>query len=787
MKRRKFAAALLAASFVFTNCFTMSAIPAMAATETVSTTTSWNFSNSNFRSLGTISADTTVDNLTLKATSSKTMSIKSVSATVGSTSFSYALSLGGTGSASYRAIAVPVSGSTTLKVTAMSSGSSARTLNVAKADGTVIGTISCGTTAAVGSVTTDYSGTVYIYSTNSNIDVFKVQTDSKTTVTTADTTQASSTSWNFSNSNLRSLGTLSADTTVDNMTLKATSSKTMEVKAIDATVGSTSYTYALALGGTGSSSYRAIAVPASGTTTVKVTAASSGSSTRTLNVAKADGTVLGTISCGTSAAVGSATFSYTGTVYIYSANSGINVFKVQVDTGSSSSVTETTTQATTKTTTTAATTQTTTQKQTTSDTATSKTVTNFSDLVSAVKTLASTNGGGTVYVNASKIDCTAQLALSSTKGNPVKIVGVKQSDGTYPILDFETFRNNTIGSTGTSLKASGDSNVGVRISGSNYTLDHLIIQNAGDNGIQIKGSNAKNNTVDNCIVRYNNDAGVQITDGASNNTMRFVYSYRNCDVYTRGGNSDGFAPKLGATTGNTFYGCRAWDNSDDGWDSFDKTDSGYTYDLSYEECACWNNGNPDVFTGKYDYDNGDSLDTNLFLVKLISKQDSSFATNYKNKKFSLPSAAFIKTDSGTIKVSDWTGSKYDGNDNGFKFGSVNSKSNLTRYVKNCVSFDNGCKGFDNNNSSCTGSFQNCISFDNGYNYYLPPFTMSKWSNIKGFGGASKDKLPSGYSATTPSSSEQATIRSKTKATAAKIVASCNSNKIPDEILFDIFS
>jgi hypothetical protein len=757
----------------------------MAATETVSTTTSWNFSNSNFRSLGTISADTTVDNLTLKATSSKTMSIKSVSATVGSTSFSYALSLGGTGSASYRAIAVPVSGSTTLKVTAMSSGSSARTLNVAKADGTVIGTISCGTTAAVGSVTTDYSGTVYIYSTNSNIDVFKVQTDSKTTVTTADTTQASSTSWNFSNSNLRSLGTLSADTTVDNMTLKATSSKTMEVKAIDATVGSTSYTYALALGGTGSSSYRAIAVPASGTTTVKVTAASSGSSTRTLNVAKADGTVLGTISCGTSAAVGSATFSYTGTVYIYSANSGINVFKVQVDTGSSSSVTETTTQATTKTTTT--TTQTTTQKQTTSDTATSKTVTNFSDLVSAVKTLASTNGGGTVYVNASKIDCTAQLALSSTKGNPVKIVGVKQSDGTYPILDFETFRNNTIGSTGTSLKASGDSNVGVRISGSNYTLDHLIIQNAGDNGIQIKGSNAKNNTVDNCIVRYNNDAGVQITDGASNNTMRFVYSYRNCDVYTRGGNSDGFAPKLGATTGNTFYGCRAWDNSDDGWDSFDKTDSGYTYDLSYEECACWNNGNPDVFTGKYDYDNGDSLDTNLFLVKLISKQDSSFATNYKNKKFSLPSAAFIKTDSGTIKVSDWTGSKYDGNDNGFKFGSVNSKSNLTRYVKNCVSFDNGCKGFDNNNSSCTGSFQNCVSFDNGYNYYLPPFTMSKWSNIKGFGGASKDKLPSGYSATTPSSSEQATIRSKTKATAAKIVASCNSNKIPDEILFDIFS
>ncbi len=49
---------------------------------------------------------------------------------------------------------------------------------------------------------------------------------------------------------------------------------------------------------------------------------------------------------------------------------------------------------------------------------------------------------------------------------------------------------------------------------------------------------------------------------------------------------------------------------------FDKTTSGYTKDLSYEECACWNNGNPDIFTGKYDYENGNALDTNLYLVEL---------------------------------------------------------------------------------------------------------------------------------------------------------------------------
>jgi hypothetical protein len=292
--------------------------------------------------------------------------------------------------------------------------------------------------------------------------------------------------------------------------------------------------------------------------------------------------------------------------------------------------------------------------------------------------------------------------------------------------------------------------------------------------------------VENCIVRYNNDAGVQITNYASYNTMKFVYSYRNCDVYTEGGNSDGFAPKLGATTGNTFYGCYAWDNSDDAWDSYDKTDSGYTYDLDYQWCACWNNGNPDVFTGKYDFDNGKSLDTNLFLVELINAQDSSFASNYAKGKFSLPTDKFINTENGKVAPATWSSSGYEGNDNGFKFGSINTKSDCVRTVKNCLSFNHGCKGFDNNNSSATGYFENCISFDNKYNYYMPPFTIKKFSNVYGFNGSSKDSLPSGYSASTPSSATQSSIRSTVNSTVNTIVTKCNSNIIPGEVYFNIF-
>lgn len=242
-----------------------------------------------------------------------------------------------------------------------------------------------------------------------------------------------------------------------------------------------------------------------------------------------------------------------------------------------------------------------------------------------------------------KIACDGQIALSKANAN-VQIIGVQNADGSYPELNFSDFMAKYIG------KASSDAAVGVRIYGSNYTLQNLIIEHAPDNGIQIKGKTADNNKVPNCIVRYNNDTGLQVTAGAYRNTIEAVYSYRNCDVYTRSGNADGFAPKLGAGSGNTFTYCYAWDNSDGGWDSFDKVGD-VTPDITCTNCAVWNNGKPDVFTGKYDFDHKKALDENLHLVQLIKVNDGSFASNYAKGKFALPSGNFIKTDTGTIRLS----------------------------------------------------------------------------------------------------------------------------------------
>ena len=570
-------------------------------------------------------------------------------------------------------------------------------------------------------------------------------------------------SWNFKNSSFKNLGTISSTTTVDGLTLVATDSLTMQVKAKNATVSGTDYTYALALSGRGSQSGRAVKVPVSGNDVIKVTLQSSSSTdARTLIVADSAGNQLTTMSAGTTASTQS--YTYTGggdAIWLYSQDSGIDIFKIQVDSNGTSSTSTTTT---------------------TSDTSATNTsdgtvVTSYSELLSAISQ-AENAGGGKIYVSGTSIACSGQIALSKANSN-VQIIGVQNADGTYPELDFSSFMSSYIG------KASSDSAVGIRITGSNYTLQNLIVEHAPDNGIQIKGTSAGNNKVSNCITRYNNDAGLQVTAGAYQNTIEYVCSYRNCDVYTRGGNADGFAPKLGAGSGNTFSYCYAWDNSDDGWDSYDKSGD-VTPDISYTYCAVWNNGNPDVFTGKYDFDNGNSLDENLLLVQLIEAQDSSFATNYANGQFSLPTSSFIQTDAGTISPSTWTGSSYDGNPNGFKLGSAYSTSSATRTLSYCLAFDESKKGFDNNNSSVTGNFNHCIAFDNGYNYYIQPLTITGWSAVYGFSGTSSDKLPSGYSVSTPSTSTQSSIRSTVESTKNAIIASCQANKIPGKVTFNIF-
>lgn len=134
--------------------------------------------------------------------------------------------------------------------------------------------------------------------------------------------------------------------------------------------------------------------------------------------------------------------------------------------------------------------------------------------------------------------------------------------------------------------------------GANYWhYKGLTICNAPDNGMKLEGSFC---VIEQCIFHDNGDTGLQQGFGKSDkgeNTRNpnFTYgryniilncdSYNNCDVWSSGGDADGFAVKLFPGPGNEFHGCRSWYNSDDGWDFY------YTvFPIVVDNCWTMKNG-----------------------------------------------------------------------------------------------------------------------------------------------------------------------------------------------------
>ena len=386
---------------------------------------------------------------------------------------------------------------------------------------------------------------------------------------------------------------------------------------------------------------------------------------------------------------------------------------------------------------------------------------NQNELISAVSKL--NKNGGVIYINTAIINISSKSTINLSGSKSGGIVGKKQPNGAYPRISFKKARD------------SGSTARGFTISGSNKYMKFLTIEHAGDNGIWISGAK---NTLDHIITRYNNDSGIQLSDNADSNTLNYCYSYRNIDVKTYGANADGFAPKLGATN-TVFKYCFAWDNSDDGWDSYDKQGD-YSASVQYLHSACWNNGNPDVFTGKYDYDLGRGLDKNMWTIQQIMAADSNFETNYKNRKFNLSKGKIAG-----MSVSSWL-SKAEGemNGNGFKFGSKTTAQSTSVYRKAVysVAFDHKAKGFDNNNSQgCTGYIANCVSFNNNINYQLP-YVFEKWASNWSWNPLKADQSKQNEGLHVPKDKTSATnsfysIRNK-------IITNCAGSKFDDSVNFD---
>ena len=254
--------------------------------------------------------------------------------------------------------------------------------------------------------------------------------------------------------------------------------------------------------------------------------------------------------------------------------------------------------------------------------------------------------GDTILVRGGiySVSATISLSKSGTSTNRYYLLAYP---GERPILDCSTMAVNS-------------SNRGIKLSGSYWTVKGLDVKGAGDNGMIVSGSN---NVIDFCAFYENSDTGLQLGSGASNNQVINCDSYFNVDPSQ--GNADGFAPKLDVGPGNYFYGCRSWQNSDDGWDGYLRPRPTQVIITTLENCWSFNNG-------------------------------------------------YLRT-----------GSPSTGNGNGFKMGGSDSANLEHNFIlKNCLAFGNRVKGFDQNNNRGSMTLYNCTAYENGTNYSIAGYIDS---------------------------------------------------------------
>lgn len=279
--------------------------------------------------------------------------------------------------------------------------------------------------------------------------------------------------------------------------------------------------------------------------------------------------------------------------------------------------------------------------------------------------------------------------------------------GKYPaILDF---RNTAYGSRGLQIK-----NTCMYIHLKNMTLRY-----SGKNNIINYGSY---NLFENLDIYGSADTGCQMKEGG-NNTILNVDSHDNFDYKTTGdggvanfgGNADGFADKQFTGAGNHYISCRAWNNSDDGWDFFQRVSNSNTI---IENCVCYQNG--PAFYNMANNPRALGVDKAWF--------DSKVGTQMTDR--------YGKTITITLE-------KYpcQGNGNGFKMGGGYTDHKLL--IHHCIAVANNARGFDQNNNGGTMWIYNNTSYANSVNYgFTEAYGTNTIQNCISFNGKNKDSYKS---------------------------------------------
>lgn len=287
------------------------------------------------------------------------------------------------------------------------------------------------------------------------------------------------------------------------------------------------------------------------------------------------------------------------------------------------------------------------------------------------------NPGDTLYLLGGTYEFSDKFSLNR-QGTASKRIVLSGYPGEKAILDFHKVAYGTRGLT-------------IHADALYIHIRDLTIAWSGKNNLYCEGSYCLFERLD---IYGSADTGCQMKKGG-NNVILNVDSHDNFDYKTMsgtsanfGGNADGFADKQFTGPGNHYIGCRAWNNSDDGWDFFQRVSNSNTI---IENCICYQNGAPYYDMTK----NPRALTTDK--AWFDSKVGTQMTDRYGQTI--------------TISLAQYP---CQGNGNGFKMGGQYTDHKIL--IHHSLAVGNYARGFDQNNNGGTMWVYNNSAYLNNYNY-----------------------------------------------------------------------
>ena len=174
--------------------------------------------------------------------------------------------------------------------------------------------------------------------------------------------------------------------------------------------------------------------------------------------------------------------------------------------------------------------------------------------------------GDTILLRAGTYNCTTQITLSKSGTSDANRTKIWAYPGEVPVLDFSNF----------TLASETSDHPAITVTGSWMHLRGLEIANGkiGTSGSHsyslLRTKNASNNTFELLNIHNGFGPGLFVDTGTGGNLILNCDSHDNYDINGSQGdgqNGDGFGVHYQTTGPSTVIrGCRAWNNSDDGYD-----------------------------------------------------------------------------------------------------------------------------------------------------------------------------------------------------------------------------